>query len=75
MPRMQKIYLSDSDKKLAGVCGGVAERFGVDSALVRLAVVFVALITAVFPVVLTYIVATLIIPHRPKMMEREGEFA
>ncbi|MCE9644185.1 PspC domain-containing protein [Candidatus Parcubacteria bacterium] len=67
MPRTQKIYLSDTDKKIAGVCGGLAERFALDSTLVRLAFVFTALVTAIFPVVFTYIVAMLIIPHKPKM--------
>lgn len=64
-----KLYLSDTDKKIAGVCGGVAERFNIDSTLVRLAVVFIAAITAVFPVVATYIVACLIIPKKPAVHE------
>lgn len=33
---MKKLYLSDSDKKIAGVCGGIGEYFGLDSNLVRL---------------------------------------
>jgi phage shock protein C len=32
----KKLYLSDSDKKIAGVCGGIAEYFEIDSTLVRL---------------------------------------
>ena len=67
MPRMRKIYLSDTDKKIAGVCGGIGERFSIDSTLVRLAFVFVSLVTAIFPVLLTYIVAALIIPHKPRV--------
>ncbi|HYF10055.1 MAG TPA: PspC domain-containing protein [Candidatus Paceibacterota bacterium] len=66
MPRVQKIYLSDTDKKLFGVCGGLAERFSLDSTLVRLAVVFTALVTAIFPVFITYVAAAFIIPHKPK---------
>jgi phage shock protein PspC (stress-responsive transcriptional regulator) len=61
-----RIYLSNTDRKIAGVCGGIAEAFGIDATLLRLAVVFLALITAVFPVVVTYIVAWLIIPEAPK---------
>ncbi|WP_431603159.1 PspC domain-containing protein [Clostridium beijerinckii] len=32
----KRLYLSATDKKLAGVCGGIAEYFGLDSTLVRI---------------------------------------
>lgn len=32
----KKLYRSDTDKMLCGVCGGVAEYFNVDSTLIRL---------------------------------------
>ena len=35
----KKLVLSDSDKKIAGVCGGIAEYFGIDSTIVRIAAV------------------------------------
>lgn len=31
-----KLYKSSTDKKLAGVCGGLADNFGIDSTIVRL---------------------------------------
>ncbi len=31
----KKLYLSSTDKKIAGVCGGIAEYFGIDSTIVR----------------------------------------
>lgn len=64
---MEKIYLSEMDKKIAGVCGGLAERFEIDSTLIRLLAVFLSLVTAIFPVVITYIIAWLIIPKHPKV--------
>ena len=33
----KKLYKSSTDKKIAGVCGGIAEYFNIDSTLVRLA--------------------------------------
>ena len=33
---MKKLHKSQSDKKLCGVCGGIAEYFNIDSTLVRL---------------------------------------
>jgi phage shock protein C len=62
---MKKLYLSKTDKKIAGVCGGLAEYFQMDSALMRLIIIFIALCTAVVPAIITYIIAALIIPHHP----------
>lgn len=33
---MKKLYRSRKDRKIAGVCGGIAEYFNIDSTLVRL---------------------------------------
>ncbi len=37
----KRLQLSDTDKKIAGVCGGLAEYFNIDSLIVR--IVFLAL--------------------------------
>lgn len=39
----QKFKLSQTDKKLAGVCGGIAEYFDIDPLIVRLAVIIFTL--------------------------------
>jgi phage shock protein C len=62
---MKKLYLSKSDKKILGVCGGLSETFGIDSTIIRLAVVFLCIVTAILPFVATYIVAGIIAPNRP----------
>ena len=62
---MKKLYLSDSDKKIAGVCGGIAETYDIDSTLIRLAWVFIGLATAIIPALVTYIIAWIIIPQKP----------
>jgi len=62
---MKKLYLSESDKKLAGVCGGIAEYMDVDSTVVRLLTVVLTLITGVVPLLAAYVVAWVIIPARP----------
>lgn len=33
---MKKLYKSNTDKKIAGVCGGIAEYLGIDTTIVRL---------------------------------------
>ena len=61
---MKRIYRSQVDKKIAGICGGLAEVFSIDPTLVRLGVVFVGLATGVLPIVVTYIVGWIVIPHK-----------
>lgn len=63
---MTKFYRSRSDKKLAGLCGGLAEMLDVDPTIVRLGVVFTCFVTGVVPVVITYLVAWWIVPPRPR---------
>jgi len=63
---MKKLYRSKTDKKLAGVIGGVAEYFDMDSTVLRLATVLLAVLTGIVPVVLAYIISVVIMPERPK---------
>ena len=62
---MKRLYLSQSDKKIAGVCGGIAQTYDVDPTLVRLAFVFVDLVTGLVPLFIMYFVGWLVIPKRP----------
>ncbi len=61
---MKQLFLSETDKKICGVCGGIAEYFEIDSTLVRLAWVLLSLFTVAFPGIIAYIVACMIIPKR-----------
>ena len=59
----KKLYKSETNKMLAGVCGGIAEYFNIDPTLVRLGwVVFCALGGSG---VLAYIIMAIIMPSRP----------
>lgn len=59
----KKLYKSSTDKKLAGVCGGIAEYFNIDSTLVRLGWVVFSLLGG--SGLLAYIIAALIMPEQP----------
>ena len=59
---MRKLYLSKKDKKLAGICGCLGEMYDIDPTLVRLAMVFLCLATGIFPLIVTYLIAWIIIP-------------
>ena len=57
----KKLYRSDENKMLAGVCGGIAEYFGVYPTLIRLAWVVFSLLGG--SGLLAYILAAIIIPR------------
>lgn len=59
----KKLYKSSTDKKLAGVCGGITEYFNIDSTLVRLGWVVFSLLGG--SGLLAYIIAAIIMPDRP----------
>ena len=58
---MKKLYKSSTDRKIAGVCGGIAEYLGVDSTLVR--VITVILMMCAGSGLLAYIAAAVIMPE------------
>ena len=60
----KKLYRSDVDKKIAGVCGGISEYFKIDSTIVRLLLVVFCLMGGAG--VLLYIVAWAVMPERPQ---------
>lgn len=62
----KKLYLSSTDKKIAGVCGGIGERFEVDSTLIRLAFLFLTIMTGIVPGVVLYVSFWIVIPKNHK---------
>ena len=59
----KKLYRSNTDKKMAGVCGGVAKFFGIDATIIRL--IWALAILFVGSGLLLYIVCALVIPEEP----------
>lgn len=68
---VKRLYRSRKDQMIAGVCGGIAEYFDLDPALVRLA--FVLLLFAGGASVLLYIAGMIIIPENPHQKPRKQE--
>lgn len=56
---MKKLYKSRTDRKICGVCGGVAEYLNIDSTVIRLLTVLFAIFGAGL---LVYIAAAFIMP-------------
>jgi phage shock protein PspC (stress-responsive transcriptional regulator) len=59
----KKLYRSRDDRMIAGVCGGLADYFNVDSSLIRIAVLFVFLFQGVG--LIAYIIAWLVMSEEP----------
>lgn len=65
----QRLHRSVSDTKIAGVCGGLAEYFQTDSTIVRLVWAFVTLFTGIVPGVVVYIMAWILMPEMPVVVQ------
>ena len=59
----RKLYRSRTDKRLAGICGGLGAYFGCDSNLIRLLFVIILFFTGFFPMILAYMIGIAIIPE------------
>ncbi len=68
---MRRLHLSDRDKKIAGVCGGMGESLGIGSDIVRIAFVLATVFGGVGIVV--YIALMLILPKEgdPQIIDVE----
>lgn len=60
---VKKLYRSNIDKKIAGVCGGLAEYFEIDSTLIR--ILFLALLIFGGGGFLIYVIMWIVIPEKP----------
>jgi phage shock protein PspC (stress-responsive transcriptional regulator) len=59
---MKRLTLSQTNKKLSGLCGGIAEYAGVDATVIRLIVLVGTLLTGVLPGLFIYAAASVIVP-------------
>lgn len=58
----KKLYRSNNDRMVGGVCGGIAEYFNIDSSLVRLLWVLFSLMVG--SGLLAYIICLIVIPSK-----------
>jgi len=58
----RKLTKSLHDKKIAGVCGGIADYFGVDATLIRVGYILLSIFSAGFPAIVVYIILAFVMP-------------
>ena len=65
----KKLYRTKNDKKLAGVCGGIANYIGMDPTIVRVAWAVISCFAGIG--IVAYIVCALVVPEEPDYIEAE----
>lgn len=65
-PLFRRLYRSTHDRKIAGICGGLAERLNLDSTFVRLAAIVLAVCTGGLSLFLTYVSGIFLIPEEER---------
>ncbi len=66
---MKKLYRLEKNKLIAGVCAGIADAYNLDPTVVRLAAVFLTILTAFWPGVITYLVAWYLLPEKCELAD------
>jgi phage shock protein C len=61
--KMKKLVRPYHDRKLAGVLGGIASYFNIDSTIVRLIFIALLIFTAIMPLALIYFIAIFVMPN------------
>ncbi len=62
----KRLYKSNTDKKIDGVCAGIAEYINIDPTVVRLLWVLATLFVGAG--VLAYIIAAIVMPSKPELV-------
>jgi len=63
---MKKLYLSNTDRKIGGVCGGLGEYFEMDSTIFRILFVLVSILSCGIGI-FGYLAVWILIPRKPKV--------
>lgn len=65
METHKKLYRSNNNKVVAGICGGLGEYLDMDPVVLRLLWLMLVIFTGIFPGIIAYILAVLLVPKRP----------
>jgi phage shock protein C len=66
-PTPKQLIRLRSDRKIAGVCSGLARYLDLDVSLVRILWFFITLVSGVAPGIVAYILAWIIVPEEPEL--------
>lgn len=63
---IKRLYRSRKNRVFAGICGGLGEYWEVDPVLIRLFWLLLIIFSGIFPGLIAYIFAIMIVPEEPK---------
>lgn len=63
----KRLTRSNKERMVAGVLGGLAMYFRIDPTIIRLAFVVLLILTAIFPLIVLYVIAAIIIPNESEV--------
>lgn len=63
--QQKKLYRSESNKTIAGICGGIGEYFEIDPVIIRLFWLVLTIFSGILPGLIAYFFAILLVPKRP----------
>lgn len=64
----KRLYKSDDDKIICGVCGGVAEYLNIDPSIIRLIAALLIFASGVVAGIVIYIIAAIILPKKSSVV-------
>lgn len=62
---MKKLYKSKTNKMISGILGGLGEYLEIDATALRLLWILITILTGIFPAIIAYLIAIIIVPNRP----------
>ena len=65
----KKLYRTRDDKRVCGVCGGLANYFNIDPVIVRLLWAVLTVLTGGFMGVILYVSCVFVIPQEPEVLD------
>lgn len=68
----KKLYRNTNNKMICGVCAGIADFFGIDPTLIRVAYALITLFSGGFSGVIVYFILALIIPEDNGMIDTDA---
>ncbi|BES64425.1 hypothetical protein SANA_08640 [Gottschalkiaceae bacterium SANA] len=69
----KRLYRNEKGGKVGGVCQGLAEYFGIDSTMVRVAFLLLLFLPGQFPIVLIYIILWVVLPEKKNVVKVYSE--
>ncbi len=66
---MKKLYRSNTDRVIGGVCGGLSNYFGIDATIIRIIVLLLFFTGGIG--FIPYLIAMLIMPKEPRILREE----